>query len=499
MHPCSISLKPEQLLDAFAQHGLQAQWLGSLKGLEGKLAFSSIQTDSRRVQSDSAWVVFKGEHFDPHTHVQTVVTDPRRAPRLIIFENPEHEEWLKAQRQPSIRVDSARAAWSILWSLACDQPEKDLSFVGITGTNGKTSTTWMIQQLLKSQGLPSLSIGTLGAYFPKHTQSTHHTTPDPDILFPMLQRAKASGIGWVIMEVSSHAVVQQKLRPIRFDHLVWTSFSQDHLDFHKTMEEYWQAKCDFWTGYRKSQAHGWIHSQVTPMPTLDPKNDTTYSVDANSLPEFVMNRFRADHEQQNLLVAKLVCETVSQRALRPSDWHRAQLSVPGRLERLTNRTGPTVFIDYAHTPDALKQSLLALKKHFPQHKLFCLFGCGGDRDKQKRRLMGSISLSIADFTYLTSDNPRNESPSAIMEDIQADFPKSHPTLHGNTVQQTYTCIPDRRLAIKTALEEVGDKDVLLIAGKGHEEYQEFEGNKKLPFSDKNIALFYLAIRNEVMV
>jgi UDP-N-acetylmuramoyl-L-alanyl-D-glutamate--2,6-diaminopimelate ligase len=350
-----------------------------------------------------------------------------------------------------------------------------------------------------------LILGTLGIYCGEEKFPATHTTPDPDELFRQLAMAVDKGVTWAAMEVSSHAVVQRRLGPLRFDAAGFTSFSRDHLDFHPTMEEYFAAKWQLFSHFLKPQAVAWLsHGLEDWLPpaaydsgfhfygpprsgrTLQ-KGDAVFEVTSMTLQttDFAVTRgskrwqgrlpFGADFAIANFTLALLIVEGLLPGRVTAANWSRIE-PVPGRFEPVPEAFahGLSVIVDYAHTPDALEKTLQKLRELTPG-RLWVVFGCGGDRDRGKRPLMGAVAEKEADVLMVTSDNPRTEDPQTILKDI----------LQGLS-QSKHQAIVDRESAILRAIQEAQPGDTILIAGKGHEDYQ-IIGKEKFPFDDKKVA------------
>jgi UDP-N-acetylmuramoyl-L-alanyl-D-glutamate--2,6-diaminopimelate ligase len=401
-----------------------------------------------------------------------------------------------------------------------DNPSRNLRVIGVTGTNGKTSVTHAVAQMLHSIAGDCGLLGTLGYGIYGALQRSSHTTPDAIRLQALLAQLRAQDVQNVVMEVSSHALAQGRVNGIIYDTAVLTNLSRDHLDYHQTMAQYADAK-----------------RRLFLMPGL--KTAVINSDDAfgqrvlADLPKSVIALTYSIHNKTADVYAQIrAYDTLGCRLVIHSRWGDGQLyspwfgqfnvsnvlaaltvllsmefplpdvltqlttlrAVPGRMERFGQAHQPTVIIDYAHTPDALEKALLALRAHceipqipqnspgskeggeiFPNRRgnLWCVFGCGGDRDQGKRRLMGEVAQRLADKVIITDDNPRHEASQAIIDDIVQGCPT--PT----------AVISDRQQAIRYALQQAAVGDVVLIAGKGHEDYQQV-GDQRLPFSDRAV-------------
>lgn len=508
--------------------------------------YGQIRTNSSLIQPADLFIAYGGVQSDGHHFIAKAV---EQGSRFIVFEDPSYLEFLnKKARSPSFAlVKNSRKAWSLLWAKACGNPEKNLKLWAVTGTNGKTSTVWMACSLLRDQlknssqkGNSILSLGTLGTLLwrqgvagtPECVSEPLHTTPDPDLLFPILSSFEQDGGRYVFMEASSHSLVQEKLAPLQFESCAFTSFSRDHLDFHKNMEDYWASKCRLFTEHLKKKGsifffHG-LAKKLKETKLLEnmpeEQNIIFYGEKKASAPE-EENPYKSlmvaewkpdshlsflkfsydgktfegeipllgDYAAENFLAAWLLVQSVSNLEPAPETW-KSLPQVPGRLERVgigdSGTHGPFLFVDFAHTPEGLEKVLTTLKNtKKPQQTLWLVFGCGGDRDRGKRPLMATIASLLADHIIVTSDNPRWENPLDILSEIRLGFQKTSSSFASQVVSE----IVDREEAIKFAITNAQAQDIIVIAGKGHEKDQIIAG-KKVPFEDQSIAKKYLTLR-----
>lgn len=447
---------------------------------------SGLALDSRRIQPGQVFLALAGQKTHGERYIDTAL---ERGAQAILKEAESAElTWLNGQI-PCISVPQLSPKVGQLAAHFYGYPAQHLRVIGVTGTNGKTSTTQFIAQLLPQCGL----IGTLGYGVYEHLTPGQHTTPDALQLQMLLAQFRAQDLHHVVMEVSSHALVQGRVNAIDFELAVFTNLSRDHLDYHGSMQAYGQAKQQLFTGpglktaiINQDDAFGrqllaQLPATVVPLTYgLQPTADvyahiqtceaqgyqvhlqTPWGQSQLSIP--VIGHFNLSNVLAALTVL-LQCG-LSLSELRPAILE----SVPGRMQRLGQQ--PLVVIDYAHTPDALAQVLLALRSHC-QGQLWCVFGCGGERDVGKRPLMGACAQNYADKVILTDDNPRHEASQTIIADILQGCP--HPS----------AIIADRRQAIAYALHHAAAEDIILIAGKGHETYQHI-GDQQLPFSDSEV-------------
>lgn len=370
---------------------------------------------------------------------------------------------------------------------ACD----DLTIIGVTGTNGKTSTVKLIADILKQSGKKVATIGTMGAEFLGTVVDTGFTTPDPDILHDLLYKMRLSGVTHVVMEVSAHAIYLKKLEGIKFEVLAITNITQDHLDFFETIENYSQTKLKIFNKKNVKQAVVCADDERCRQLIQKPKIPTIsygtecpsdiFAIDiktsfkgtsfiCNCLDEIfrVDSRLVGDYNVLNILCAIGVCNLLK---LQLRDICMGILNSESEVGRfnVTRFNGINVVIDYAHTPDGL-QKVLNTTRGLCSGKVFLVFGCGGNRDSAKRPIMGSIAQLYCDHVILTSDNPRFEEPYKIIEDIKKGM------------TEKFEIEVDRRTAIYKGLSMCGENDCIIIAGKGGEKYQDIKG-QKIPYSD----------------
>jgi UDP-N-acetylmuramoyl-L-alanyl-D-glutamate--2,6-diaminopimelate ligase len=449
---------------------------------------ASITTDSRKVDGAACFIAYRGVRTDGHQFVPSVRA---KYNCLVIVDDPKY--FLDDGR--TILVHQSRAAWAHLCALLYDNPQKRLTCIGVTGTNGKTSSVWFCRELLQAAGIRAFSIGTLGFVSDTGIEAGTHTTPDPDQLYAKMQQMLARGYTHCVMEASSHASIQCKLEPIRFSAVAFTSFSRDHLDFHPTMASYFAAKRRFFTELATKDATRIVHESVVAQNfeslgegtmvygrsaaataklqvRKEPgKAAVTLQINDWSAETALIDSFQVE----NLACACLLFEAVNGRM--PAEPTIKSLQpVPGRIEPVLGKQGaPTVLVDYAHTPDALEKALGVARSN-TLSRLLVVFGCGGDRDPGKRPEMGRVAAKLADLVYITSDNPRSEDPETIAKQIASGVGDLKPTVID----------VDRASAIKRAIAEAGAGDFVLIAGKGHENYQ-IIGKETKSFDDREVA------------
>jgi UDP-N-acetylmuramoyl-L-alanyl-D-glutamate--2,6-diaminopimelate ligase len=375
-----------------------------------------------------------------------------------------------------------------------DHPSEKMKVIAITGTNGKTSCAWFITQALTKLGVKTAMMGTIGCGFLNDLNENSLTTPDAISVQKNLAQFKAQGAEVVVLEASSHSLVQGRLNGVDVDVAVFTNLTRDHLDYHKTMQDYGSAKKRLFTDFKVKHAVINIDDDFGRALAENYQGALTYSLKSKAASLFtddihldkdgikasvitgsdqlsINASIIGDVNVENILAVIAVLQTFDFSRQQISGVLQTLNSVPGRLESFTAKNGALFIVDYAHTPDALSKSLRTLKT-LCQGQLVCVFGCGGDRDKGKRPLMAKAAITYADSVIVTSDNPRSEDPKEIINDIVVGFSGAN----------HYERIVDRRAAIKKALLQAKSHDVVLIAGKGHEDYQ-LIGDQRISFSD----------------
>ena len=455
-------------------------------------AISFLTPDPERVREQTLYLCIRGFHRDGHDALPSALK--RGAVACVIGEDrPDAAAMLRERGIPFAVVPNDREAEAILTSRFYSDPWKEMKITAVTGTNGKTSVVSMLSSIYETAGCRTATIGTLTGAM---------TTPDPAELYPLLAEYRKSGVTHVFMEASSHALALYKLAPIRFDTAVFTNLSPEHLDFHRTMEEYAAAKAKLFAQAERSLLNA-DDPYATVMAEAAAKD--VYLCSAKEHPadfsargithngaygisyDFAATdrrfRIRSPIPGQFTVMNTLQAAAKADLDGIPQDVIRGALcrfcGVKGRLERISLPTRDfSVYIDFAHTPDALRNILLTLRSLMqPSQRLVLLFGCGGDRDKAKRPMMGQIASQLSDFVIVTSDNSRSETPSAIIADI----------LEGFDEHTSHTVIENRAEAIRYAVESADIGDVILLAGKGHEEYQ-ISSDGKHPFSERELVI-----------
>ena len=502
-HPVELDT-PQQAVD----------WLRAR--VKGKL-----ETDSRRVGAGDAFIAWPGAATDGRRYVPDALAQGATACLV-------EREGLSGLADARVAAYAQlKAATGPIAAAYYGNPSARMTLLAVTGTNGKTSVSWWIAQALASRQTPQRCavVGTLGIGEPPQLAFNGLTTPDPVLLQRSLRELVDGGVSTCAIEASSIGLAERRLDGCQFRVALFTNFSHDHLDYHGSMEAYWQAKAELfsWPGLQAAvvnvdDAQGVDLAARLGQTALDL---WTYSASGASAARLRASAVHyADHAAQYGLcfelseagdaqpysvrsgligqynVANLLAVIGGLRALGVSLAEAADLcaglrAVPGRMECISLPGQPLAVVDYAHTPDALDQALAGLRALAQQRggQLWCLFGCGGDRDASKRPVMAALAEKNADQVMVTSDNPRFEKPQAIISQMLLGLS------HGHGAQDHVHVEPDRALAIAQVLAQAKPEDVVLIAGKGHEDYQDIAG-QKLPFSDQAQARAALALRRE---
>ncbi len=491
-----------ELQELLRAAGLDAELLG-----DGGVEVSGLAYDSREVTEGTLFFCFPGEKRDGHEFAAQAVADGAAA--LVVERKLELEV-------PQARVEDARAAMAPVAATFWGDPTSELRVVGVTGTNGKTTTCFLIKQLLEAAGTRCGLLGTVKQVVGGVEEEVERTTPEAIDLQRTFARMLEAGDGACAMEVSSHALALHRADAIHFEVKVFTNLTQDHLDFHADMEEYFEAKRLLFSAEGGSPAIE-IEGGISVINLDDPYGrrlaEELISNDEGACITFSTGGADADFSARGVSYdasgSSFVCLTpvgeVDVRTPLPGHFnvenaiaslaaaHALGLDVrsaaetlgsadqvPGRFEAINEGQPFSVIVDYAHTPDSLENVLQAARR-LTRGRLIAVFGCGGDRDREKRPLMGRVGAELSDLAIVTSDNPRSERPEAIIEEIVA-------AIEGEAASGDRLVVePDRRAAIALALAHAGEGDTVVIAGKGHEQGQEFEQGRKIPFDDRDVA------------
>ena len=466
--------------------------------LQGMM-ITGVQYDSRKVELGNLFVAIKGFETDGHTYIRQALDNGAIA--ILIS-----DEAYCSVEYPWILVEDSRLALAEMSSAFYGHPSEKLKLIGVTGTNGKTTTTNLICDIIEAQGHKTGLIGTIHNRIGDRVLEGSRTTPESLDLQRMLAEMVDEGIGYAVMEVSSHALELQRVACCDFDMAVFTNLTQDHLDYHETMDNYCKAKTMlFRTLGAKGEKAGLAKTAIiniddawsnhfmvasnAPVITYGIEKDGSWKAeDVQVTAEGV--RYTVDGLPVNLqlngkfnVYTSLAALAVGEALGFPvADVIKALEQVPGiagRFQKVEGGQDYTVIVDYAHTPDGL-ENVISTAKAFAKGRVITVFGCGGDRDRTKRPLMGKVAAKLSNYCVVTSDNPRTEDPNQIIADIL-------PGVQEYMTEAAYTVEPDRRKAIAFATAMAKPGDVVLLAGKGHETYQDINGVKH-HFDDYEIAL-----------
>ena len=477
------------------------EMLVGLEGLKAKgdldVEIKGISSNSKEVKEGDLFVAIKGFEVDGHKFVNDAIE--KGASAIIIEEGCDLKSFDVPKELSVVMAKDTRKALAIVSSNFYGNPSKKFKLIGVTGTKGKTTTTFMIKEILEKAGKKVGLIGTIATYINgKKLKDSDRTTPESLELQQLFSQMVKEGVEVVVMEVSSQSLKLHRVDGCEFDIVLFTNFSEDHIspNEHPDMEDYFNSKLKLFEMCKvgivnTDDLHG------VKIPKLFPDSQiTTYGIDnyanvlakditiTNSYVDFrvkitdrnervktcIPGRFSVYNSLAAICVAQkfgVTSEVVKQALL--------EVRVPGRSEMVDNKLEIPIMIDYAHSPESL-QNILQAVKSYTRGKVISVFGCGGDRDSSKRPIMGEISGRIADYTFITSDNPRTEEPKKIVEQIEEGIKKT---------KGKYSVVVDRTEAIKQAIKMATKRDIIVLAGKGHEPYQEICG-KKHPFDERII-------------
>jgi UDP-N-acetylmuramoyl-L-alanyl-D-glutamate--2,6-diaminopimelate ligase len=437
------------------------------------IEINSIAYDSRKTKSGSLFVCVEGFKVDGHKFIPQAIENGTKA--LIVQREVEVPEGVTV-----IQVNDTRYALASVADIFYSHPSGKFNLVGVTGTKGKTTTTYMIKSILEEYGQKTGLIGTISNKIGNEVLPTDRTTPESYDLQELFSEMVEKKVESVVMEVSSHALDLHRVSCSEFDIGVFTNLSRDHLDFHKTFENYLAAKIKLFKMCKKGLVN--IDSEYGKQVVESAQCEVfTYAIDNEADIRAVDVVKHPDSVEFKVITPWFTCDisvnipgkfsvynalaAIGSCGLMGIPFEYIQkglknVTVPGRAEVVPTGTDYTIIIDYAHSPDSLENILTTVKGYAPA-RVISVFGCGGDRDKTKRPIMGEISGKLADFTVITSDNPRTEEPSAIIKDIEEGIKK---------LNAAYITIVDRREAIKYAMQHAQPKDIIVLSGKGHETY-----------------------------
>jgi len=473
-----------------------AQLKQVLVNVSGNVDFipSSLSASSARVSAGSVFVAVKGQKNDGHNFIKNAIGSGASA---IVFQDGENLDLPNSPIPAMIKVSDSRLAYSILLESFNDFPSSKLKLVGITGTNGKTTCAYLIRKFLSSGNGRCGLISTVEYSTPSWSMDASRTTPDPEFMQYLFSKMIDERCQHAVMEVSSHGLDQNRTGNAKFAGAIFTNLSGDHLDYHKNMENYFQAKKRLFSDHLAEDAFAVINvddiygkrlfSEIKDKQTIScgfgeasdacirnfsgrPNGlefDLVFKGESRRISSNLCGRYNAMNIAESFILAMHL-------GAKPEEMFKIlqDVHVPGRLEKILLKNGAVAFVDYAHTDDALEKVLSTLNE-IKEGRIICVFGCGGDRDKSKRPRMGAVSAKFADISIITSDNPRSENPLKIIEEI----------IDGVKDRRACFNIPDRAEAIRTAVEISKANDIIIVAGKGHEKGQQFI-NETLHFDDR---------------
>jgi len=465
-----------------------------------------LSIDSRNIVRGGLFVAVQGFKIDGHDYVREAIN--KGAVAVIINKKMKLDSGVT-----QVVIDETRQVLPVISSNFFGHPSRSLNIIGITGTNGKTTTCYLINSILKSAGIKNSMITTFKSFIGEDEMKFERTTPESIDLHRFFSRSRERGSVFVCMEVSSHSIDLHRVDHIGFNFLIFTNLSQDHLDYHGNIENYFEVKSRLFdarnnynfgngkvviniddsfglrlfedTGRKKvSYAINSRDADIKASDIISSISGIKMKIAGKNIEEIgIETSLCGIFNVYNILAAFAVCLEAGIDTRYIVEGIRKIGGFGGRFEKIEDSSGRTVIIDYAHTPDGLENVLKTARGMLADRgRLISVFGCGGDRDKNKRRIMGSISVRLADFSIITTDNPRSEEPDSIIDMIEEGFREEN--------IRRYKRITDRKEAIFEAMDMAGCGDVVLIAGKGHENYQEFENGRMIPFSDLDIVSEY---------
>lgn len=462
-----------------------------LKGTDVKSSYNDVEvldikTNSKEELTGSVFVCIVGMNIDGHEFAK--VACEKGAVSVVV------EKSIGVENE--IIVEDTRACYAIMCANFFENKKEDLTLIATTGTNGKTSVSTIIKKLLCSSKVNCGLISTICAEYDEFTEKLPRTTPDAYTIHRLFYDMAENDITTVSLEASSHALDQKRLFNIMFDIAIFTNLTQDHLDYHKNMVEYFNAKKILFSNAKyaiinidDSYGRDIIEMLTIPYVTYSTKDESadfyaeniechqegvSFLLNYDNIKSKVTFAIPGIYSVENALASIAACVRLGL-SIESIVTSLSQISgIMGRSEIIKTRRGFTVICDYAHTPDGL-ENIIKSTKDYAKGKVILLFGCGGDRDKEKRPIMGKIATEFADFTIVTSDNPRTENPNSIIKDI----------LSGISREKKYIAISDRRDAIRYAIATASEGDIIILAGKGHEQYQTL-GKKKLYFDERKL-------------
>lgn len=457
----------------------------------GETLITGIEHDSRKITAGNLFVCMEGAHFDGHNFINSAVE--KGAVAILTT----RENINLPQNVSALVVPDMLKTLAVIVPYFYDFPAKKMRVIGITGTNGKTTTTYLIREILTRAGFKVGLIGTIQMMIGDEVYPVHNTTPNVMDLQKTFAEMLSKNVDYVVMEVSSHAIAENRIAGIDFNVAVFTNLTQDHLDYHKTMENYRNTKAKLFARAKDFVIVNVDDAAGAVMLDNATCKKITYSIESNSdfraenvdvhaggtsftvndlnLNLHLTGKFNVYNALSAVAVAR--AENISSNTVKAA--LEAFKSVSGRFERVYADIPFTIIVDYAHTPDGVK-NVIETARQIVKNKIITVFGCGGDRDNTKRPIMGRLAAELSDIVIATSDNPRSENPESILREIEIGIKEK---IGG----KQYECIPDRKAAIFRAVEIATAGDIILILGKGHENYQILR-DRTIHFDDKEIAL-----------
>lgn len=462
----------------------------------GNTEISSICIDSRKVVSGSLFIAIRGIDNDGHKYITKALESGASS---IVYEDPAYDQMLLNSGVCAVRVESSRHAAAIIADNFYDHPSSKLNLVGVTGTNGKTTIATLLYQLFTNLGYGCGLLSTIANYVERDIYPTQNTTSDPISINSLLSEMVNRGCEYCFMEVSSHALDQERVAGLKFKGAIFTNLTHDHLDYHHTFAEYLKCKKrlfdtlpqEAFALINTDDRNGRVMVQNTKADihtySLRDAADFKVKIMEKSIEGSLLNidgkevwtRFIGTHNAHNLIAVYGTAILLNAKPDEVLTGLSALSSVAGRLEYIKGPREITAVVDYAHTPDALENVLKTLKDIANGNNLVCVFGCGGDRDATKRPEMAEIAEKYADRIVITSDNPRSEDPQEIIQQIKRGLSTSG--------KAKSLFITDRKEGIRTALMTANEGSIVLVAGKGHEDYQIIKGVKH-HFDDKEVIM-----------